>query len=1139
MLDGLYSYLRDTISRQRSKWIKRVSNEQRSPRDTMLHAEQLEPRHLLSANQITLSASTVTIQGTSGDDTSNIWVDSSNLVHVTLDMPTESVSAVFARSSVTMIRFAGGDGNDRFQNFTDINSNASGDAGNDVLIGGSGNDVLLGGSGDDQLTGGGANDELYGEDGNDWISGNEGNDNLSGGAGDDQLVGGVGDDTLYGGAGNDQFNGEDGNDKLYGEDGNDWMHGGLGNDQLYGGAGSDTLIGAEGSDVLSGDDGNDNLSGGDDGDVLVGGAGNDVLGGGNGNDLLIGGLGQDQLNGEDGEDILLGGTTAYDQDPGKLQVLEAAWSTAAPYATRIDQIQDELFAEHLHPEETIFDDKVSDTLYGEGGQDWIFETGYMAVYLPSDVDSPHQVEVSDEAAFCPCADGHTMLIVNTPTALEGYALLDSLDKFGDRQADETLTSLVPHADDPALQREHLSLFQLVRYDQVTNYAVRSGAWSDPNTWHGGVVPVAGAHVLIPVGVEVQVDGMISARFTTVRVDGMLSFNTTRNTQLPVDTMVVSDSGTLQMGTAAAPIARGVTARILITDNGAIDRTSDPFGISRGLIAQGSVSIYGSEVTSYAALAVPAVAGTQALALKSAAVGWKVGDSIVIATTSEGTMQNESRVIRAIVGNLVMLDRPLVYNHVAPAASIEVNVANVTRNAVIESEATDIARYGHVMFMHNRDVNIGYAGFYHLGRTDKSQPINDAVVLSNWTLKPGTGTNPRGRYAVHFHRDGITDDGDPAVIVGSAVVGSPGWGFVNHSSYVNMTNNVAYAVNGAAFSTEVGNEIGGFYGNLAIGTTGSTDEIESRRTIQDFGFRGDGFWFQGAGVSVAGNISAGNQGDAFSYYTHPIFEGGVAKQFLAANLADPSIAKGATLIPVGYVPVREFSGNVGYASGMGLRVWYHLWNSPLGVSSVFDNSTFWNNTEGSSLTYAQNITFRNITVFSDSAQDLGIETGYVISDNMVFDNIHVSGYVTGLALPRRGTTVVTGGTFNNIGSDIKLYTADGSDRFLTISGVPATTKIIIVFDTDPTFGQSASATNYLVNDIILLNFGPFVNQRLYGLIQQANAVPFPVPRDDVPDYLVGLTTQQMWDRYKVAVGGAVAPGNAVTTPFIQGLVGPAS
>src|SRR5262249_41205996 len=152
------------------------------------------------------------------------------------------------------------------------------------------------------------------------------------------------------------------------------------------------------------------------------------------------------------------------------------------------------------------------------------------------------------------------------------------------------------------------------------------------------------------------------------------------------------------------------------------------------------------------------------------------------------------------------------------------------------QGTAVDRLGHVMFMHNDDVHIGYAGFYRLCRTDKSKPINDPVVQSDWTLKPGTGTNPRARYAVHFHRTGTLNDGDPATVIGSAVVDSPGWGFVNHSSYVDMTDNVAFNVDGASFVTEVGDEIGGFYDNLAIGTTGTgeAEAIDAREGIQDFG-----------------------------------------------------------------------------------------------------------------------------------------------------------------------------------------------------------------------------------------------------------------------------------------------------------------
>ena len=245
---------------------------------------------------------------------------------------------------------------------------------------------------------------------------------------------------------------------------------------------------------------------------------------------------------------------------------------------------------------------------------------------------------------------------------------------------------------------------------------------------------------------------------------------------------------------------------------------------------------------------------------------------------QGTTQNEVRTIAAIIGNNVILNKPLTYNHLPAASDLEVHVANVTRNAVIESETTITSRRGHVMFMHNPDVNIGYAGFYKLGRTDKSQAINDPVVNADWTLQAGTGTNARARYSVHFHRTGTSDAQDAASVLGSAVVDSPGWGFVNHSGYVDFTSNVAFDVNGAAFSTEVGNEIGGFYGNIAIGTTGtgSAEEANAREKFNDFGFQGDGFWFQGGGVSVIGNISAGNQENGFFYYTRGHLDGNVSR-----------------------------------------------------------------------------------------------------------------------------------------------------------------------------------------------------------------------------------------------------------------------
>jgi Ca2+-binding RTX toxin-like protein len=1036
--------------------------------------------------------------------------------------------------------------------------------GNDWLSGWKGKDTVIGGSGDDYLVGGTGNDVMHGDDGADEIQGEQGNDRLTGGAGNDLLVGALGDDKLYGGTGDDHLSGEDGNDELYGNDGVDWLSGWTGDDIIFGGAGNDKLIGAagndhldgeDGADELLGDDGNDwlwggpgndlvygnlgnnYLIGGKDDDSLVGSTGNDLLDGGagrdrlagsEGDDVLIGGHDQDELLGENGNDLLLGGTTVYEDRWESYSALLNEWTSSAVYATRIERMESALFAARLESGETVLDDGVADALFGGGWQDWFFVTGSMPVYRPENVEPLAHAAHADVDHH-----HHPSDIVTELPALEGFELIDSLDHLGDRQTDETIHSLVPHADNSRLQREHLSLFELVRYDELTHIAVRSGEWSDAATWADGVVPSHGARILIPLAVEVKVNRVVGARIDTIRVDGTLSFDTTRNTELRVDTLVVSSHGTFQMGTAAEPIAAGVQAKLLFTSDGAIDRAWDPFGISRGLISHGKVEIHGAEVSSYVALAGPVAAGAQTLQLKSAPVGWKVGDSVVVAGTVTGTAQNEVRTIAAVSGSTIQLDQPLSYAHAAPAANFDVHVANLARNALFESESPINARRGHIMFMHSRDVDVAYAGFYGLGRTEKLKRVDDAVVGTDWTLARGTGTNPRGRYAVHFHRNGLTNDGNPAVIKGSAVVDSPGWGFVNHSSYVDMIQNVAFDVSGAAFTTEVGDEIGGFYQNLAIGSTGSGEGVSAREVgLQDFGHGGEGFWFQGAGVSVVGNIAAGNQGGAFAFYTRGLYEGGPQARFLSANLADPSIANGAATISVGLVPMRAFKDNVGYASSAGLLVRYHLEDSMHGARSVFENSAFWNNTTGVALHYAQNVVLRNVTAITGQMPRpaIGIEQN-LLTGNVEYDHLTVSGYVTGVDLPRWGNNVVRGGTFSNNDSDITISSAALRERSVLLTDFTSQPKILMWEDLRPI--SQGTAAFFFVRDAVVLNYGSIVNQQLYYLGQRPTTVLFPTPREDVPAEYVGLTNQQLLNQFGIALGGELMPSNTFSVPYITG------
>ena len=109
----------------------------------------------------------------------------------------------------------------------------------------------------------------------------------------------------------------------------------------------------------------------------------------------------------------------------------------------------------------------------------------------------------------------------------------------------------------------------------------SGVWSDSRTWSTGKVPGANDKVKITAGHTVTFDTVSDARLNCIEVDGVLRFATDGNTRVKVANLMVTDEGTLEVGTAAKPVASNVTAEIIIADE-AIDRTIDPAQIGTGI-----------------------------------------------------------------------------------------------------------------------------------------------------------------------------------------------------------------------------------------------------------------------------------------------------------------------------------------------------------------------------------------------------------------------------------------------------------------------------------------------------------------------------------------------------------------------------
>ncbi len=227
------------------------------------------------------------IQGGAGIDNLFLTATDAGVTLTYTDINNGSTSTGDAITGIENIIFGGGKGNDTVNATAASTLSASGNDGNDTLIGGSGADSLSGDGGDDLLEGGDGDDFLSETTGNNVIRGGAGNDFLSLGATDagvtltytdanngststGDIITGIENISFGGGAGNDVVNataastlsasGGGGNDIFTGTNGDDFLDGGEGDDTLDGGAGDDYFTETVGTNTIIGGEGNDTLS---------------------------------------------------------------------------------------------------------------------------------------------------------------------------------------------------------------------------------------------------------------------------------------------------------------------------------------------------------------------------------------------------------------------------------------------------------------------------------------------------------------------------------------------------------------------------------------------------------------------------------------------------------------------------------------------------------------------------------------------------------------------------------------------------------------------------------------------------------------------------------------------------------------
>ncbi|MEL6359707.1 MAG: G8 domain-containing protein [Pseudomonadota bacterium] len=569
-----------------------------------------------------------------------------------------------------------------------------------------------------------------------------------------------------------------------------------------------------------------------------------------------------------------------------------------------------------------------------------------------------------------------------------------------------------HPDDPLKMSEHNALLNLVPISDATHIATSNGSWFDPATWAGGEVPGEGANVLISSGVTVDYDGESPASLMTVRVDGELDFATDKDTFMEVDTFVVSPVGTLSIGKVGDPVQADVSAVISIADNGPIDVDWDPSLLSRGLISHGEINIHGTEKENFLKVRTDPMRGDTSIELDGGASGWQAGDTVVVTgtrlveverngprTLDQAETQDEERVISRIEGNRIYFDEPLVYDHDGPRDDLKAYVSNQSRNVRIETENADdlpVHQRGHVMLMHSDDIDVRYAEFLELGRTDKSERAVDVGDLSTVTAD----ANIKGRYSLHIHRAGVSDIDDPAMLIGNAVTGVPGWGIVHHDSNAIINSNNVYDIIGSGFVSESGNEIGRWEDNIAIKALGMNTITKNGPDTNafDLGRTGAGFWFQSRMVEAVDNVAAGIPGGmGFVYYSRGSNPEGL--QIDTSSTNQPDIFGYQDTAQISLAPIQIFKGNEAIAVETGFEAIRPGTRQGHDLRSIISDFTAWEVERGVHLDYTTRYTFKDIDLVSSreshvrAADNSAFELDRGVVD-MAFNNVSIDGFETG-------------------------------------------------------------------------------------------------------------------------------------------------
>ena len=332
---------------------------------------------------------------------------------------------------------------------------------------------------------------------------------------------------------------------------------------------------------------------------------------------------------------------------------------------------------------------------------------------------------------------------------------------------------------------------------------RLPVWSDSTNWNPAQVPGVNDNVSIPAGKTIALDE--DADVNQMEIKGV--FHATNNLDLDLQArwiMVMDSSAYLEWGQATTPYLETGVITLKGSDSGPMAMPGTKFIAAMG---GGHIEIHGEKRDSWTQLNANANATATSITLEQA-VDWKMGDSIVIASTDFDCGQAEKVGITSVSGDMKTfgISPALTYMHWGDSIKYSnsyrdffvderAEVGLLTRNLKIQGDAASESTGfgGHCMIMVGSIGRISGVELFRMGQKGKL-----------------------GRYPWHWH---IAGDVPGQYIKNCAIHKSFNRVVTVHgTNYSVVEDNVGYDHIGNGYFLEDGNEIRNqFIHNLGLVT----------------------------------------------------------------------------------------------------------------------------------------------------------------------------------------------------------------------------------------------------------------------------------------------------------------------------------